>query len=370
MRRLRYDRCELVIEDLDLGCFMNSEVNEQRDVGILVVDDERLVAAILERYLSQMGYACVTALEGAEALEKLKSHSCALALCDVRMPGMDGIELLKRIKQYDDSVAVIMVTAVDNREVAVEAMRAGAYDYLMKPFHLEEVLIGVERALDNRRLLLERKEHQRELERRVEERTRELAEKNEELQRLFISAIESIVLALQAKDEYTEGHSRRVSAHATAIAKELSLSEKEAENIRLAALLHDIGKVGTKESILNKPGRLTAEEGDHVRSHPLIAASILEPITALADVIAFIKHAHEAYDGSGYPDRLKGAQIPLGARIVAVSDVFDAMTSRRPYRPAIEEAVVLEHLRSEAGKQFDPEVVEAFLRVYQAEERS
>lgn len=343
---------------------MDGEPLEGRDARILVVDDETMVATILARYLSQMGYSCVTAQDGYEALEKLQTHTCALALCDIRMPGMDGIELLKRIKEYDDEVAVIMVTAVDNREVAVQAMQAGAYDYVIKPFHLEEVLISAQRALDNRRLLIERKLYQRYLERRVEERTRELARKNEELQRLFISAIESIVLALQAKDEYTEGHSRRVSAHATAIATKLSLSDEEVENIRLAALLHDIGKVGTKESILNKPGSLTDEEGNHIRSHPLIAASILEPITPLRDTIAYIKHAHEAYDGSGYPDGLKGEEIPLGARIVTVADVFDAMTSPRPYRPALEEEVVLDHLRREAGRKFDPSVVKAFLEVY------
>jgi putative two-component system response regulator len=343
---------------------MTDDSESQGDKRVLVVDDEQLVSAILARYLSQVGYSCVTADSGAEALGKLREYPCDLALCDVRMPGMDGIELLKSIKEYDEDMAVIMVSAVDNREVAVEAMRAGAYDYVIKPFHFEEVLISVQRALENRRLLLERKVYQRDLERKVEERTRELAEKNEELQRLFISAIESIVLALQAKDEYTEGHSRRVSAHAIAIAREKSLPEKEVENIGLAALLHDIGKVGTKESILNKPGKLTAEEGDHIRSHPLVAASILEPITPLGDIIAYIKHVHEAYDGSGYPEGLAGDRIPLGARIIAVADVFDAMTSLRPYRPAMEERVVLEHLRREAGKQFDPSVVDAFLKVY------
>ena len=343
---------------------MTDDPESQGDKRVMVVDDEQLVSAILARYLSQVGYSCVTAESGAEALGKLREHPCDLALCDVRMPGMDGIELLKSIKEYDEDIAVIMVSAVDNREVAVEAMRAGAYDYVIKPFHFEEVLISVQRALENRRLLLERKVYQRDLERKVEERTRELAEKNEELQRLFISAIESIVLALQAKDEYTEGHSRRVSAHAIAIATEQSLPEKEVENIGLAALLHDIGKVGTKESILNKPGKLTAEEGDHIRSHPLVAASILEPITPLGDIIAYIKHVHEAYDGSGYPEGLAGDRIPLGARIIAVADVFDAMTSLRPYRPAMEESVVLDHLRREAGKQFDPSVVDAFLKVY------
>ena len=349
---------------------MTDDPESQGDKRVMVVDDEQLVSAILARYLSQVGYSCVTAESGAEALGKLREHPCDLALCDVRMPGMDGIELLKSIKEYDEDIAVIMVSAVDNREVAVEAMRAGAYDYVIKPFHFEEVLISVQRALENRRLLLERKEYQRDLEKKVEERTRELAEKNEELQRLFVSAIESIVLALQAKDEYTEGHSRRVSAHAIAIAREHSLPDKEVENIGLAALLHDIGKVGTKESILNKPGKLTDEEGDHIRSHPLVAASILEPITPLRDVIAYIKHVHEAYDGSGYPEGLAGDGIPLGARIVAVADVFDAMTSRRPYRPAMEESVVLHHLRSQAGKQFDPKVVEAFLKVYRQGGRS
>jgi putative nucleotidyltransferase with HDIG domain len=235
---------------------------------------------------------------------------------------------------------------------------------VIKPFHLEEVLVCVQRALQHRQLLLERKEYQHSLEVKVEERTRELAEKNEELERLFISAIESIVLALQAKDEYTEGHSRRVSADAAAIARELSLSEEEVENIRLAALLHDIGKVGAKESILNKPGKLTQEEGNHIRSHPLVAASILEPITPLKDTIGYIKHVHEDYDGTGYPDGLTGEGIPLGARVIAVADVFDAMTSPRPYREAMTEDAVLDHLRSEAGRQFDPTVVEAFLEVY------
>lgn len=334
---------------------------------ILVVDDEKQVNLILERYLTGLGYSCLTAESGVEALGRLKEHPCSLALCDIRMPGMDGIELLRRIKQYDEEVAVVMISAVDNREVAVEAMRAGAYDYVIKPFHLEDVLMSMQRALENRRLLLERKEYQRELERRVEERTRELADKNEELRRLFISAIESIVLALQAKDEYTEGHSRRVAGHAVAIARQLSLPEEEVESIGRAALLHDIGKVGTKESILNKPGKLTDEEGDHIRSHPLIAASILEPITPLKDIILYIKHVHEWYDGSGYPDRLAGEYIPLGARIIAVADVFDAMTSPRPYRPALEEEDVLEHLRQEAAKQFDPMVVEAFLEIYPRE---
>jgi putative two-component system response regulator len=347
---------------------MSSEVGEHQKVDILVVDDETQVATVLDRYLTQMGYSCTTALDGIEALQKLENRSCAVALCDIRMPGMDGIELLRRIKELDDDVAVIMVTAVDNRQVAVEAMRAGAYDYLTKPFHLEEVLIGVQRALDNRQLLMERKEYQRALERKVAERTRELAEKNEELQRLFISAIESIVLALQAKDEYTEGHSRRVSAHATGIARELGLSNEEVENIGLAALLHDIGKVGTKESILNKPGRLTDEEGQHIRSHPLVAASILAPITPLGDTIEYIKHVHEAYDGSGYPDGLKGEEIPLGARIVTVADVFDAMTSPRPYRPALEVEDVLAHIGRNAGRQFDPIVVEAFFRVYRRQQ--
>jgi putative two-component system response regulator len=347
---------------------METDTGDQADVSILVVDDEPPVNAILEGYLSRMGYSCITAESGSEALEKLRKYPCALALCDIRMPGMDGIELLKRIKEYDEDVAVIMVTAVDNRETAVEAMREGAYDYVIKPFHLEEVLIDVQRALENRRLILERKDYQQSLEIKVRERTRELEEKHQELERLFRSAIESIVLTLHAKDEYTEDHSRRVSTRATAIARKLSLPEEEVENIRLAALLHDIGKVGTNESVLHKPGKLSDEEGAHMRSHPLVAVSILEPIAALKGIIPYIKHVHEDYDGGGYPDGLKGEEIPLGARIIAVADVFDAMTTSRPYRHALDTEAVLAHLREGAGKQFDPVVVEAFLELYQGQE--
>ena len=329
----------------------------------MVVDDEQAMSVILERYLTRMGYPCITAESGSQALKKLREYPCALALCDIRMPGMDGIELLKRIKEYDEDIVVVMVSGVDNRETAVEAMREGAYDYVLKPFHLEEVLISVQRALENRRLILEKKDYQRNLERKVEERTRELAEKSEEMQRLFTGAIESIILTLQAKDEDTEGHSRRVAARAVAIARELSLPKEEVENIRLGALLHDIGKVGTDVSVLKKAGELTDEEEAHIRSHPLIAVSILEPIIPLKDVIAYIKHVHEAYDGSGYPYGLKGEEIPLGARIITVADVFDAMVSARPYRPALDTEAVLAHLRDEAGRQLDPEVVEAFLQV-------
>jgi putative two-component system response regulator len=347
---------------------MDTSTKGQTERSILLVDDERSVSTVLERYLSQMGYSCIAAESGSEALEKLKKCPCALALCDIRMPGMDGIELLKRIKEYDEDIAVVMVTAVDERETAMRAIRQGAYDYIIKPFALEEILISAQRALENRRLILDRRDYQRNLETKVQERTRELAEKNEAMRRLFTGAIESIILTLQAKDKPTENHSRRVANRATAIARRLSLPEEEIEDIRLAALLHDIGKVGTSESILNKPGRLTQEESAQLREHPLIATSILEPISPLKGAIAYIKHVHEHYDGSGYPAGLKGEEIPLGARIVAVADAFDAMTSPRPYRPAWETEAVLVHLTKEVGKQFDPMVVEAFLEAYKGKE--
>jgi putative two-component system response regulator len=346
---------------------VDTDTKDQTERSILLVDDERSVSAILERYLSQMGYSCITAESGFEALEKLKKYPCALALCDIRMPGMDGIELLKRIKEYDEDIAVVMVTAVDERETAMRAIREGAYDYVIKPFPLEEILISAQRALENRRLILERRDYQRNLERKIKERTRELAEKNEAMRKLLMGAIESIVLTLQVKDKSTENHSRRVSNYATAIAQRLSLSEEEITNVGRAALLHDIGKVGTSESILNKPGKLSQEEGALLRKHPETAASILGAIKPLEGAIAYIKHVHEHYDGNGYPDGLKGEDIPLGARIVAVADAFDAMTFPRPYRPALEIEAVLAHLRKEAGRQFDPVVVEAFLEVYEGQ---
>ena len=328
---------------------------------ILVVDDESYVREIISRKLADDGYECDQAADAATALSLLSENSYECVLSDINMPGMDGIELLRRIRLADQDVAVIMITGAPDLDGALEAMRLGAHDHLAKPLNLAHLSLTVERAIEKKRLVQENREYQRNLETMVLERTKQLHEANEELRKLFMGSIKALAQALEAKDEYTQGHSERVAEVSVNIAKYLSLSEREVHDIWLAGLLHDIGKIGIRESVLNKPGKLDAVEWELVRRHPVVAERILCPIDELSEVIRIVRHHHERYDGTGYPDGLKGGRIPLGARILAVADAYDALTSRRPYRDALSQEEALGVIEEAAGSQFDPVIVRAFL---------
>ncbi len=342
-------------------------MNKREQESILVVDDEPHVVDILAKHLRIEGYAASTAENAREALEKIRQEEYSLLLSDIRMPGMSGLELLKEARAIAPDMAVVMVTAVLDREAAVEALKSGAYDYLVKPFDLDDVALSINRALEKRRLVLENRDYQLNLEKKVEERTRDLAGKNREIRELSLNAIKALVFALEAKHKYTEGHSRRVAAHAAGIAAGMGLLQDEIDRIELAGLLHDIGKIGIRDSILNKAGPLTEEEFEHVKTHPLVGERILQPIDELKGIVEYVKHEHERWDGSGYPDGLKGDEIPLGARIIAVADVFDALTSARAYRGAYKINPSLEMMRGGRGSHFDPEVLDAFLNMIREE---
>ena len=342
-------------------------MNKREQESILVVDDEPHVVDILAKHLRIEGYAASTAENAREALEKIRQEEYSLLLSDIRMPGMSGLELLRKARAIAPDMAVVMVTAVLDREAAVEALRCGAYDYLVKPFDLDDVTLSINRALEKRRLVLENRDYQLNLEKKVEERTRDLAGKNREIRELSLNAIKALVFALEAKHKYTEGHSRRVAAHAAGIAAGMGLLQDEIDRIELAGLLHDIGKIGIRDSILNKAGPLTEEEFEHVKTHPLVGERILQPIDELKGIVEYVKHEHERWDGSGYPDGLKGDEIPLGARIIAVADVFDALTSARAYRGAYKIKPALEMMRGGRGSHFDPEVLDAFLNMIREE---
>lgn len=331
---------------------------------ILVVDDEPDVREVLMLGLQALGYECDAASDANQAMQTLERTPYALMLSDIRMPQISGIQLLKYVNERWPDLAVIMVTALADRDTAVSTMRMGAYDFIVKPFELEEVGFSVARALEKRRLALEIKAYQAELERKVAERTRELVEKNQQLQQMLLGTIETMAITLQVRDEYTSHHSQRVAAYAVAMAEMLSLSTEEIEQVRLAALLHDIGKIGIRESVLHKKGTLTEEEFEHIKTHPLVAERILQPIKLLHEIIAPVKHEHEHYDGSGYPDQLRGEEIPLAARIIAVADAYDALTSDRPYRSALSAEHALEILRAGAGRVWDPQMVEVFIRLW------
>ena len=327
----------------------------EKQATILIVDDEEMVRRLLHQKLSSEGYQCQEADGAAQALGKLRSNAVELVLLDIRMPGKSGVELLPEIKASYPDTAVIMATAITDTNIAIQCMKQGAYDYLTKPFNLDEVVLSVDRALEKRRLELENRDYQQHLEQKVEAQARRIRTS-------FLSAITALAYALEAKDKYTSGHSQRVAEISVAIAKEMGLSQHSTERIRQAGLIHDIGKIGVRESVLNKPGHLTDEEFQHVKEHCETGEHILAPIVEDEEILKVVRHHHERYDGTGYPNRLSAEQIPLGARIMAVADTYDAMTSERPYRKAMSDETAYAEIESGKRTQFDPEAADAFLR--------
>lgn len=322
----------------------------------LVVDDEPRLRQVLTRLMQADGFACQEAANGVEALAKLQGGPVPLVLTDLRMPQMDGIELLRQIRARYPDVAVVLITAVADVEMAVSCLAIGAMDYLTKPFHLDEVRARVTQALEKRRLILENRAYQERLEERVAAQARRLEE-------LFLDSIQSLADALELKHPYTRGHSVRVSRYASAIARTMNVDADLVRQVELGGHLHDIGKIGVREAVLNKPGPLTSEEYEHIMTHPEVGWRILSPLLREAPMaLNVVRSHHERFDGRGVPDRLAGESIPLEARIVSVADAFDAMVSGRPYRSvqlAREEA--MRELRDFSGAQFDPAVVRAFL---------
>ena len=324
--------------------------------ALLIVDDEESIRGFLHRRLSREGFQCQEASSVNQALDKLRSSPVDLVILDIKMPGKPGTELLPQIKTSYPDTAVVMATAITDTNIAVQCMKQGAYDYLTKPFNLDEVIISANRALETKRLELENREYQQHLEERVKEQA-------EKIRSSFLNAIAALAYALEAKDKYTSGHSRRVTQIAIAIAQELGMSPESVNKIQLAGQVHDIGKIGVREFVLNKPGKLTPAEFRDIKRHCEIGERILTPIADDEDINQMVRHHHELYDGTGYPDGLKGECIPLGARVLAVADTFDAMTSSRPYRPAVSIDEALNEIGKCADTQFDPAVVAAFLKI-------
>jgi putative nucleotidyltransferase with HDIG domain len=329
---------------------------------ILIVDDEELICRLLAQRLTSEGYACVTANNGREALSHFYKDTFSLIISDIRMPEMDGIELLKRVKDLNPNMMVIMVTAYPELDMAVEAMRLGAYDFIIKPADLDLILLSVRKALEKRRLEEELEAYHKHLERLVEERTAGLRQAYRVLKKAHLDSVKVLAQAIDAKDPYTRGHSDRVRRMSLKIAGHLGFSEERLESLEYGALLHDIGKIGIKDEVLQKPGALNPGEYQYIQEHTLIGVKIVEGIDFFKDKIPMIRCHHEYYDGSGYPDGLVGETIPLEARIITVPDAFDAMASLRPHRRAMPLEEVLMELEKGRAKQFDPEVLEIFLR--------
>jgi len=330
---------------------------------ILIVDDEPEMCSIIARSLADNSRECVPAADPFDAMVKLKSDRFSLVMSDVHMPGMSGVEFLRRIKSHDPDISVIMITGVRDLTTAVDSLKLGACDYITKPFDLLAVRRAVDRALEQNRLTVENRYYQCELERLVEERTLELHGALEEVEESYRYTLEALAAALDAREHETQAHSHRVREYAFVLAQRLGLQQKELIHIGRGALLHDVGKIGVPDSILLKPGKLSSEEWTQMRRHPQIGYGILSDIPFLRPASEIVLTHQEHWDGGGYPNRLKETEIPLGARIFGVVDTLDAMTSNRPYRKALSFEAVRQEVRRCSGSQFDPRVAEAFLSI-------
>ena len=333
------------------------------DNRLLVVDDDdgvrRVVAAILE----DEGYEVLTAREAAEALAVLADNSVALVVSDVKMPGRDGLWLLRQIRPSYEDTAVILLTGFGEIDSAVQALKEGAADYLRKPVRVNELSAAVVKALDRRRLQRENRAYQVHLEDMVLAKTKELGE-------AYDRTLEALVTALDARECETGNHSQRVVRVTLAICDRMGITGEERAHIARGALLHDIGKIGVPDQVLLKPGKLTDEEWVEMRKHPDIGARILSGIDFLTDAAEIVLAHQERYDGTGYPQGLAGEDIPIGARIFAVADALDAIVSDRPYRRGQSFTHAREEITRGAGTQFDPRVVEAFRQLSDDELRA
>jgi putative nucleotidyltransferase with HDIG domain len=333
-------------------------------VRVLVVDDEEAVRVALSRVLRGRGFEVSSAESAESALAMLGACRVAVLLCDIRMPGMSGLDVVPRALALDPDLAIIMLTAVNDATSATAALSHGAMDYLLKPIEIADLEQAVERAAHRRQLEIERRRVEEHIREEVEARTRELEQEKNALRNLTLGVAEALINAMEAKDVYLRGHSRRVADQAASMAEELGLDADAVENVRLAGRLHDVGKIGIREELLGRAGPLTVEEFTHVKEHVRIGMEILAPLKHIPVALEYVQDHHEHFDGSGYPRGLAGEQISIGGRILAACDAFDALTTGRAFRDPMTAPETIDYLeQGHLGRLLDPEVFAALKRV-------
>ena len=330
---------------------------------VLIVDDEFSIRRLLSVMLPQFAFLCRTAASGAEALKVLESEQMDAVISDLQMPGMSGMDLLVEVRRRCPHLAFLVATGVDDIRVGVQAMQQGADDYLVKPFDAEIVVASLHRALQKKHLEREVENYRLHLETMVSERTQQLQTALKQTERSYEDTLEALGAAIDLRDSTTAGHSRRVFLYSIQIAKTMGGLEHQLRTIAMGSWLHDIGKLAIPDRILLKPGPLTEEEWKIMRSHARIGYDLVKSIAFLADASEIVLTHHERFNGSGYPQGLVAEEIPLGARIFAVADTLDAMTSDRPYRSALPFQAARDVIERGSGILFDPQVANAFLRV-------
>jgi response regulator RpfG family c-di-GMP phosphodiesterase len=323
-------------------------------VSVTLVDDEPIVLDVLARAARSWRFQCQSATSAEEALALLEERPTPIIVTDLRMPGRGGLWLLREVQRRWPEAAIIVVTAGElDADTVGECLRAGAHHYFLKPINLDEFRHALEATLRSYRRHRDRERQRRRLEHIVRR-------KADQLRQTFLSAIDSLVRTLEARDPYTSGHSLRVRSYSLRLADTIGLDSRQRRRLSLAAKLHDIGKVGVPEAILNKAGQLTAAESEQIRAHPVIGERILTPIIRNRGVLSAIRSHHERYNGGGYPDGLAGEDIPFLSRIITIADCFDALTSSRAYRAPLPRAEALTLIQAGAGTQFDPALSRAF----------
>ncbi|MBZ0255967.1 response regulator, partial [bacterium] len=327
---------------------------------IAVADDEEPIIQIMKEFLTDLGSDCRVTVDPRDIIEWLNEDEFDLVLSDINMPHLSGTQLVSVISSLRPYTPVILMTGKPSLDNTINAVKVGAFDFLLKPFHFEEAKLSLAKALHYRRLRLDNLKYQTGLEELVEQRTKELSE-------FVFNAVKSLSNALEARDPYTQGHAQHVSNVVIRLANELSVHESEHQSLRLAAQLHDIGKIGIPDSILLKPGSLTPEEYAMMKDHVSIGYQILSPIPMLKEVSRYVYEHHERYDGQGYPRGLNGKQTHINSRILMAAEVLDALATPRCYKPAWSQEKIVEFFQNEKGKIFDPTIADAVIGMIERE---
>lgn len=328
-------------------------------IVILLVDDDKMNLKLAQIILKEEGYTVAAALSGEQAISYLERNVPDLILMDLNMPGLDGFETIEQIKTMPNgkNIPFIFLTAQEDVDSEIRGFEMGAEDFIRKPFVNSIVKKRVRRAIESYNL-------RNNLQHEVDRQTEKVNKKRKELEQLSIEIIRTLAATIDTKDPYTKGHSSRVAQYSVLLAQAMGWEEKEIENLRIMALLHDVGKIGIPDRVLNKPGKLEPDEYEIIKNHTVYGDGILKEVSSLESISKVARHHHERYDGKGYPDRLAGAEIELEARIVGIADAYDAMSSNRVYRNALPNDVIREELVKGRGTQFDPALLDLFLELF------
>jgi putative two-component system response regulator len=332
-------------------------------VTLMVVDDEEAIRNSVRKYLVHEGYEVATAATGDEALAMLQRQKVTGMLLDVNLPGTNGVDLVPRVLELEPNLALLMLTAVNDATSAALCMQRGALDYLIKPIDLPVLGRAIQNALRRRHTMIEGQQINQWLKEEVALRVAERRLEQAAQERISVATLEALVNALEAKDAHLRGHSARVADLSASVAAQMGCSDEVVEAVRTGGRLHDIGKIGIREEILNKQGPLTDAEFEHVKQHVLVGSQILAPLVHLKEIITYVRSHHERWDGLGYPDRLAGEAIPLGARIIGAVEIYDALTTSRPYQEKMPPEIAVERMRDLTGNMLDPAVHQALASV-------